>query len=232
MSEIAKRQKTEAFVLGNILLEQDDLVIEIFGFVDFPTLVRIQRVCKYWKTVIPRLIPGRLGNKPFFTGEELCGRIREYIHDKVKYADELAGTYGWPIGKWNVSRVTNFSGAFPYENNFNEDIGDWDMSNAINLNCMFGKAKKFNQDLSRWKTSKVKCMYQMFFNATSFNGNISSWDTSNVIDMELMFKGATSFNQNISTWDVSSVEDHKDMFGDAESFNPTFSPRFQYEWYS
>ena len=40
--------------------------------------------------------------------------------------DSTAATsYGYPIGLWNVSLVTNFSSAFAGEVYFNEDISAW-----------------------------------------------------------------------------------------------------------
>eukprot|EP00547_Thalassionema_nitzschioides_P015306 CAMPEP_0194255776 /NCGR_PEP_ID=MMETSP0158-20130606/35299_1 /TAXON_ID=33649 /ORGANISM="Thalassionema nitzschioides, Strain L26-B" /LENGTH=153 /DNA_ID=CAMNT_0038994245 /DNA_START=21 /DNA_END=479 /DNA_ORIENTATION=- len=146
---------------------QDDLLLVIFSFVDFPTLIRIQRVSTYWMMIASRAIPGRLGNKPFFTNQELRLRIKQYCNNKVKFADEIASIYGWPIGKWDVSHVFDFSCAFTGQLYFNEDIGDWDMSNAIILCIMFWGARSFNQDLSKWNTSNVTNMCYMFSGATS-----------------------------------------------------------------
>jgi len=188
-----------------VIQEQDDLVLLIFGFVDFPTLIRIQRVCMYWREMVQQLIPTILGNRMFLTNGEHRERIRQYLNNKLKYADELARTYGWPIGKWNVSQVTDFSNMFYKRKDFNEDISEWDMSSATNLSYMFYGAQAFNQDLSKWCTSKVTNMNSMFKNATSFNGDISRWDISKVTNMNYMFAGARSFNQNVAQWHISST---------------------------
>mmetsp|Transcript_21699 Transcript_21699/g.32862 ORF Transcript_21699/g.32862 Transcript_21699/m.32862 type:complete len:181 (-) Transcript_21699:180-722(-) len=155
-----------------LLIEQDDMVHVTFEYLDFPTLLRIQRVCLYWNCLVHQVIPGFLGSRKFTTEEELYNKVREYYSDKFKFADEIARTYGWPIGKWNVSQVTNFHDIFECLYDFNEDIGDWDMSNATNLAWMFNHdACSFNQDLSKWNTSQVASMQCMFFDARSFNGN-------------------------------------------------------------
>mmetsp|Transcript_19350 Transcript_19350/g.29139 ORF Transcript_19350/g.29139 Transcript_19350/m.29139 type:complete len:219 (-) Transcript_19350:99-755(-) len=205
-------------------LLQDDMLLIIFGFLDFPTLIRIQRVCIDWEIKVHKVIPGRLGNTRFQNREELLKGIEKYCKDKVKYADELSSTYGWPIGKWKVSRINNFSRAFEGQRDFNESIGDWDMSNAINLHGMFSQARAFNQDLTNWNTSKAKFMSGMFVDASSFNGDISQWDTSEVVSMWCMFCNATSFNQNITSWDVSNVVNYNGMFEGAVSFQRKFSP--------
>mmetsp|Transcript_21698 Transcript_21698/g.32859 ORF Transcript_21698/g.32859 Transcript_21698/m.32859 type:complete len:172 (-) Transcript_21698:180-695(-) len=155
-----------------LLVEEDDMTCLILEFMDFPTLIRIQRVCKYWKHMVHRVLPSILGKKKFMTLGELSKKVREYHDEKFKFSEDIARTYGWPIGKWNVSQVTNFHDIFECLYDFNEDIGDWDMSNATNLAWMFNHdACSFNQDLSKWNTSQVASMQCMFFDARSFNGN-------------------------------------------------------------
>merc|ERR1712176_37989 len=109
------------------------------------------------------------------------------------WAEHMASTYGWPIGKWDVSRVKSFVDLFcPHRSmydmysNFNEDIGSWNTSSVTNVKSMFLDASSFNQDISSWDTSNVTNMAGMFRNASSFNQNISSWDTMNVTKMEYM----------------------------------------------
>eukprot|EP00546_Thalassionema_frauenfeldii_P004153 CAMPEP_0178926314 /NCGR_PEP_ID=MMETSP0786-20121207/18460_1 /TAXON_ID=186022 /ORGANISM="Thalassionema frauenfeldii, Strain CCMP 1798" /LENGTH=213 /DNA_ID=CAMNT_0020601415 /DNA_START=59 /DNA_END=696 /DNA_ORIENTATION=+ len=190
---------------SRLLEEQDDLLLAVFGFIDFATVVRMQRVCKHWKLVIHNIIPSRLGNRMFTTREELLRAINKYYNNKIIYADELAGTYGWPIGNWIVSQITDFSHMFYLKKKFNEDISKWDMSNATKLTCMFLRASSFNQDLSEWDVSNVVDMTSMFSSASSFNGDISKWNTFKVERMMYMFNEAKTFNKNISSWDVSNV---------------------------
>lgn len=215
-----------------VLKEKDDVVVVILEFLDFPTLLRIRRVCYYWKLLIgQRSIPQLIGCKKFTTREELYHKIREYCspnnHNKCQYADALARNYGWPIGKWDVSEITNFNGVFEDIYYFNEDINDWDMSRATNLSCMFYGASSFHQSLSKWNTSNVKTMAHMFRDAKSFNGDISTWDTSRVTSMHRMFWRAKSFHQDISSWNVSSISyPSGDMFCGSTAFNPDHAPRF------
>lgn len=248
-----KRQKTCSALA--LLKEQDDAIFLILRFIDFPTLLCIKIVCLRWKSIIVhRVIPSILGRKKFKTKEELCDKVEKYCSvDNIKYADELARVYGWPIGKWNVSQVTNFSRVFKCQDQFNEDISEWDMSNATTLNMMFNGASSFNQDLSQWNTSRVTKMIGtfsrafsfngdistwdtsqvtsisgMFYRAKSFNGDISRWDTSKVTGMSMMFYGASSFHQDISTWNVANVQSNLRLFHGAMAFNhEEHSPRFQ-----
>mmetsp|Transcript_509 Transcript_509/g.763 ORF Transcript_509/g.763 Transcript_509/m.763 type:complete len:258 (+) Transcript_509:88-861(+) len=226
MNESRKRQKKNrrySVDPANLLKEQDDVTMVIMSFLNFPTLIRIQRVSTYWKVLVCRAMPGRLGSKMFMTKEELAERIGQYCNDKIKYADDIASTYGWPIGKWNVSQITDFTFAFYIKHKFNEDISGWDMSNATNLSYMFHWASSFNQDLSKWNTSKVIHMSSMFDHAISFNGDVTKWDTSEARNMSSMFEGAAAFNQNVWSWNTSQVRYMERMFHHAESFNQDVS---------
>jgi len=224
LPERIKQQRRQYIVVDAVLLSED-VLLAIFQFTEFPILMRIQRVCRHWKTMVQqRALVGLLGHKPFETREELIQRIREYCSvDKVKYSHAIARIYGWPIGRWNVSRITNFHGAFVNCRHFNEDIGNWDMSNAITLYGMFYFAQSFNQNLSKWNTSKVIDMTGVFMEATRFNQDLSTWNTSNVATMSHMFYKAESFNQDISSWDVSQAVDMESMFEKAARFNQILS---------
>mmetsp|Transcript_22680 Transcript_22680/g.34279 ORF Transcript_22680/g.34279 Transcript_22680/m.34279 type:complete len:230 (-) Transcript_22680:48-737(-) len=222
MSVVSKKKPVD---VNNALLETEDLLIVVFGYLDFPTLVLIQRVCTYWRFIFK----GRLGNKPFATHQELFDRVIEYCRHKARYGYGIATTYGWPIGKWDVSQITDFSGIFFNQITFNEDIGEWNISNATTLSLMFCGASSFNQDLSRWNTSKVTMMNRMFMDASSFNGHIMTWDTSNVTSMTEMFFAAASFHQDISEWDVSNVTCCMMFSTYAESFEFGFLPKFRDE---
>ena len=158
---------------------------------------------------------------------------------------------GEDVTNVNTSGITDMSGLFKGESDFNQDISDWDVSNVKTMAAMFDGADAFNQDISAWDVSNVTDMSYMFyptdggptaFNqdlpwdvsnvtnmkgmfgyASSFNGDISKWDVSSVTDMESMFQGATAFNQNISKWDVSNVTNMAYMFMNANAFDQDIS---------
>ena len=109
----------------------------------------------------------------------------------------VIASYGH-ISDWNVSAVTDMSGAFKGGLEFNEDISAWDVSNVTN-------------------------MMEMFRFATSFNQPIGIWDTGNVTNLAKMFTEHHSFNQPVGDWEVSSVENIFQIFNGASQFQPTYS---------
>ena len=127
--------------------------------------------------------------------------------------------FDYNIGCWDVSRVTNMKDMFFSANAFNQDIGSWDVSRVTSMNSMFFDALAFNQNIGSWDVSSVTDMNAMLAVAVSFNQNIGSWNVSRVTDMNSMFFSAFAFNQNISSWDVSSVLFMDSMFFFAEAFD-------------
>mmetsp|Transcript_6285 Transcript_6285/g.9666 ORF Transcript_6285/g.9666 Transcript_6285/m.9666 type:complete len:302 (+) Transcript_6285:87-992(+) len=241
---------TSNVVLGDL---PEDVILIAFRYLSFPALCRVKTVCKWWMQHVNKAVDLGLGNKPFLTNEELVKAARD--HYNYKWApgpakvfrdhivEKLATIYGWPIGKWDVSQVTNFSRVFEDQIDFNDYIGDWDVSQgttfegmfhnayyfdqdlgnwniskATTLNCMFCGASCFNKDLTKWNTSNVENMCNMFCRAINFNGDVSNFDTSKVIYMCQMFMYARAFNQNISSWDTSNVSGMDEMFKDARDF--------------
>ena len=132
---------------------------------------------------------------------------------------ELSRKYGWPLGSWCVSQVTDMSGLFQGLDTFDEDISQWEVQQVFDMSQMFYGASSFNQDMSRWNVGNVKSMAFMFYGASSFDSLISVWNTSSVRSMNSMFSGATSFNQAIAAWDVSQVQDMRTMFSGASAFD-------------
>ena len=126
-----------------------------------------------------------------------------------------------PIGKWDVSQVTDMSRLFYTKDTFNYDLSNWDVSRVTNMREIFFFVGAFNQDLSKWDVSRVTDMGAMFLDADSFNQDLSKWDVSRVTDMGAMFNCATSFNQDLSKWDVSRVVDMQSMFERTPSFQQT-----------
>ena len=115
--------------------------------------------------------------------------------------------------------VTDMSGLFSGDVDFNENISSWHTVSVTTMEDMFRGASAFNQDLSKWDTSGVLNMQQTFYNAIAFTNNLNDWDVSSVTDMDGMFRGATSFNQPLNSWTVSNVLSMSRMFQEATSFN-------------
>eukprot|EP00978_Attheya_sp_CCMP212_P015633 scaffold40295_cov46-Attheya_sp.AAC.1 len=184
----------------------DDVGRHILGFLDVPTLVQKKVICHSWQRLFTDTIEQKAPTpKAFEFNQELRSAVEKYAEYNPDDAEYFATTYGWPIGRWDVSNVVNFSDVFSGLSSFNESIGSWNVSNAISMDQMFGNATNFNQDVSSWDTSNVTNMNGMFRYASSFNQDISSWDTSNVTRMNSMFYGASVLNQDISSWDTSNV---------------------------
>lgn len=139
---------------------------------------------------------------------------------------EVALRFGYPIGTWNVSLITDFSRLFDPERNldletrlsrskfgpehsFNEDLSGWDVSNAINMSGMFLEAVDFEgKGLSDWNVGKVRDFSFAFWGATRFLGiGLSAWDMSSAVTMRGMFEAAVSFAADIPAWDTGSVLD-------------------------
>ena len=161
--------------------------------------------------------------------EDLMAAIEECL--KVSDYECSRGAKG-PIGKWDVSAVTDMSGLLCQLNvdnweclagadRFNGDISKWNVSRVTDMSNMFRNAKAFNGDISKWDVSRVTDMERMFHNVFAFNGDISKWDVSRVTGMKYMFCNAKAFNGDISKWDVSRVTNMMYMFDGAVSFSQT-----------
>eukprot|EP00978_Attheya_sp_CCMP212_P021938 scaffold64586_cov50-Attheya_sp.AAC.4 len=162
----------------------DDIGHHILRFLDVPTLVQKKVICRSWCRLFTYTIEQKAPvPKPFESHQELQSAVEKYAQYKPSDAEAFATTYGWPIGRWNVSNVKAFDAVFFNEVTFNESIGSWDVSNATSMYYMFYYASSFNRDISSWETSNVRFISRMFHGALSFNQDISSWDTSNVMDM-------------------------------------------------
>ena len=132
-------------------------------------------------------------------------------------------TFNGDISSWDVSSVTSMVAMFFRADAFNGDISSWDVSSVTTMEIMFGEASAFNGDISSWDVSSVTTMVDMFYSADVFNGDISSWDVSSVTTMHGMFYKAYAFNGDISSWDVISVTTMHGMFYKAYAFNGDIS---------
>jgi surface protein len=187
------------------------------------------------------------GPVAFESTEELYAAIDEYLDISQNNAtanppneSRVALKYGYPIGTWNVSLLTDFSRVFDPDrtanlNNqdrtpiastspFNEDLSGWNVSRATTMVGMFAYASSFNGSVSGWQTSKVTNMSFMFYSATHFDGDLSSLDTGSVQNATSMFMYATRFTgKGLEQWNTSSMLEMKYMFLAGYSFNGNLS---------
>lgn len=114
-------------------------------FLDVATLVEKKQVNKEWKELCAKAIVAKCKSAhPFQSNKELKEAVEKYCQNDPLEVDQLACTYGYPIDKWNVSQVTDFSYVFFCHRHFNESISAWDTSNATTLQYMFSHATSFN----------------------------------------------------------------------------------------
>ena len=132
---------------------------------------------------------------------------------------EVTHIYGWPIGTWCVSKVTDMSDLFFETVNFNDDLTYWDVSSVTNMAGIFYKASSFNGDVANWDTGSVLYFTDSFRGASMFNRNITSWNTTSAVTLNGMFYEASKFNGDLSKWITSSVRDMSFMFWHAASFD-------------
>eukprot|EP00978_Attheya_sp_CCMP212_P014578 scaffold37257_cov54-Attheya_sp.AAC.1 len=132
----------------------------ILSFLDVPTLVRKKVVCRSWQRLLTHAIVQKAPTpKSFQSREELKEAVDKYTEYNLVDADEFAETYGWPIARWDVSNIQDFSHLFLSKKFFNENIGSWDVSSATFIQGMFESATSFNQDISSWNTGNVQRMF-------------------------------------------------------------------------
>lgn len=187
------------------------------------------------------------GGSAFKTTEQLYKAVDAYLaslaeSDAAPESSSVALRYGFPIGMWNVSLITNFTRVFDpvrsnafdenrkqeFKSTFNEDLSGWDVSNAVTMFAMFAGATGFvGQGLDAWDVGNVKDFSFAFMDAKAFNASLSAWNTASAVSMEGMFLAAESFDGDLSRLDVSNVEAMQHMFqgssrykgGDLTSWN-------------
>jgi Mycoplasma protein of unknown function, DUF285 len=160
---------------------------------------------------------------PFTGTTELYTAVDDYLIDS-SLLSLTSRKYGYPIGAWDVSRITNFSSTFDNRRNpgvakFDEDLDGWDVSSALVFDRMFAGATAFNGNITNWSTSRVRSMTYMFDGAASFDGDLSRWATGQCENMSAMFRGARSFTgKGLTGWKVDSLGNMSSMFEEAISF--------------
>ena len=100
--------------------------------------------------------------------------------------------------------LLDMTGAFGGDSKFNHStIRGWNTSTVTNMSGLFLGNTNFNKDIGPWKTSSVTDMSEMFNGATGFNSSIRAWDVSKVVSMKNMFKNSTfnpSHPQELAYW--------------------------------
>jgi hypothetical protein len=142
---------------------------------------------------------------------------------------EYSKKYGIKFGCWDVSQVTDMSGAL---GRAGLDIPlCWDVSSVTNMHATFVSGQ-FNQDISFWDVSSVTDFSLMFYNQKRFNQDISAWNVSSAVTMKQMFSkyyryGLNTHNQNLCDWapKISADTDTFNMF--TNSYCPTISGGLQ-----
>ena len=79
--------------------------------------------------ILALIFVGRCHATCFQNRDELAQAVSDYLGDNSPDT-EVAKAYGWPIGTWCVSDVTDFSDIFMNAVDFNEDLSQWDTSRA------------------------------------------------------------------------------------------------------
>lgn len=118
--------------------------------------------------------------------DNIADLVQEYVNDNPNKLK--------PIGKWDVSKVTNMHALFYAQTGFNEDLNEWDVSNVKNMASMFKGCVSFNQPLDKWNVSNVTNMVNMFSGCVTFNQPLIDWDVSKVADMRNMFASAIAMD--------------------------------------
>ena len=81
----------------------------------------------------------------------------------------------------------------------NGRFNDIDTSNVTDMSGLFKDNSDFNGDISDWNVGKVTDMSSMFENASSFDCDLNNWDTEQA-NTSKMFKGATKMRKRLPDW--------------------------------
>lgn len=164
----------------------------------------------------------------FQTTEELQAAVLAYLKDPTPNS-EIAQEYGYPIGGWCVSNITDFNHIFSHYGRdesrhlyqeFNEPLDGWDTSSAVSFEGMFDGSRAFNQDISMWNVSQVTDFRKCFRTSEAFDQDLSTWDVRSAQLVGRMFEFAKSFRGmgGLGHWKTSNIEDMDHMFHGASAF--------------
>jgi len=146
------------------------------------------------------------------TDENIHMLVIHYCKKKEKLPDDLKNV---PIGKWDVSRVTDLYELFAKTPDFNEPL-QWDTRNVVSMARTFSGCGKFNQPL-RWNVKKVKNMSGMFSGCSEFDQPLK-WETDSLETTTSMFSNCIKFNQRLD-WKMGKVHTMYEMFLNCKRFN-------------
>jgi len=157
--------------------------------------------------------------------EDLRAAVDDYMVAMDPSKSMAAQVYGYPIGTWNVSKLTDFSHVFsPHF------CGRGDTLRA--------RLRDFDDDLLGWDVSSATCVYGMFKGCSHFHkkrkvanfgrdqmeaataehvisnkeGLIKAIDEYVCSDEPMGCKSAQRYGYPIGTWDVSKIADFEDAF--------------------
>ena len=128
-----------------------------------------------------------------------------------------------PLEDWDVSNVTNFSGAFQVRGSVSEltdysAIADWVTSSTTDISWMMAGYPGTDLSLfSGWTVDNVTNMAGLFFgakNLTSLTG-VEDWQTGNVTNMSYLFEDAVDNVTDLEplrNWNTGNVENMIYMF--------------------
>jgi surface protein len=145
----------------------------------------------------------------------------------------VALKYGYPMGTWNVSLLSNFSRVFdayrhnglPFDSLRSSSSTDDDSASSDTSSSSASSVLAFvNEDLSGWDVSNAETLFAMFAGAHDFIGfGLDEWDVSRVTNFSYMFMDAHSLQANVSSWNTSAAVSMEGLFQDATSFNGDLS---------
>ena len=104
-----------------------------FEYLDVVTLIQKEPVSKYWHHLCIKAIDYKCNKKKKFQStKELRNMVdkhspecysNNYRPSSPMNAEEIASIYGYPINKWIISNINDFSYIFSRNYKFNEPTG-------------------------------------------------------------------------------------------------------------
>lgn len=149
------------------------------------------------------------------------GNIRDMVRVYLQHVNKIVFPYAYRIlNNWDVSKVTDMSGLFYGQTNFNQSIAGWDVRNVKFFNSMFEGCTSFNNGDGIGRSDpRNRIMW----------GGRSAKFVGDGIHVNKMFKNAVNlknkfeiqFNRG-SRFNFCAYENISEMFCNARSYEPTF----------